>query len=118
MSDAPLAFIIEDDEDLDIIFSESLRAAGFEPQAYQDGRFALKRLETACPKVIVLDLHLPHVNGLEILAKIRANPNLVDTKVILVTADSRMAQAASQADFVLIKPIGFHELCDLCTGLR
>jgi DNA-binding response OmpR family regulator len=118
MTDNQLAFVIEDDEDLDVIFGESLRAAGFEPDAIQDGLVAIERLKTEAPKVVVLDLHLPHVNGLEILAQIRANPNLVGTKVIMVTADPRMAETTEDADFVLIKPISFTMLRELCARLR
>ena len=112
-----LALIIEDDEDLSIIFSEALRSAGFETEAIKDGQTAMDRLAVVQPRVIVLDLHLPHVNGIEILAKIRSDPTLKHAKVIVVTADARMAELAEAADFVLIKPIGFNMLRELSSRL-
>ena len=68
--------------------------------------------------VVVLDLHLPHVNGLDILAKIRGDERLKDAKVIISTADPRMSDMAEDADFVLIKPISFAQLRDLSKRLR
>ncbi len=70
------------------------------------------------PTVVVLDLHLPHVNGLDILAKIRGDERLKDAKVIISTADPRMSDMAEDADFVLIKPISFAQLRDLSKRLR
>lgn len=112
------ALIIEDDEDLAVIFSEALRLAGFATEAIRDGQEAVNRLDACQPKVIVLDLHLPHVSGLEILAKIRRDERLKDAKVIVATADPRMSDLAEEADFVLIKPISFGQLRDLSMRLR
>lgn len=112
------ALIIEDDEDLAIIFTEALKLAGFETKTIRDGQLAMQELDTCQPIVIVLDLHLPHVSGLEILAKIRADEQLKNAKVIITTADPRMSEMAEGADFVLIKPISFAQLRDLSARLR
>ncbi|GAP15065.1 response regulators consisting of a CheY-like receiver domain and a winged-helix DNA-binding domain [Longilinea arvoryzae] len=112
------ALIIEDDEDLAIIFTEALRLAGFDTKTIRDGQVAMDELDVCQPIVIVLDLHLPHVSGLEILAKIRADDRLKNTKVIIATADPRMSDLAEDADFVLIKPISFAQLRDLSARLR
>ncbi len=118
MNDTPLALIIEDDEDLSFIFAEALRAAGFEPEVIRDGQVALDRLELTCPAVIVLDLHLPHVAGTEILKRIREKEELKKVRVVVTTADARLAeQTDKQADFVLIKPISFSLLRELATRL-
>jgi DNA-binding response OmpR family regulator len=104
----PLALIIEDDEDLSTIFFESLKAAGFHPEVMHDGAAGLERLHTVAPYLVVLDLHLPHVNGLKILKSLRADPRLTDTRVVVVTADPRMADDARPfSDITLIKPVSF-----------
>ena len=54
------AFVIEDDEDLSAIFVKALEAAGFKVEAIRDGEVAQKRLQETTPRVIVLDMHLPH----------------------------------------------------------
>jgi len=110
----PLALIIEDDFDLSTIFAAALKASGFETEIVRDGRAAVQRLATATPDVVVLDLHLPHVAGTDILDQIRADARFTETRVIVTTADARMAEMLhDQADLVLVKPISFGQLRDL-----
>jgi chemosensory pili system protein ChpA (sensor histidine kinase/response regulator) len=112
------AMIVEDDSDLAIIFAEALQAAGYNAEIIQDGQMALDRLSDIVPEVVVLDLHLPRVAGTDILKAIRADERMADTRVIIATADPRMAEALeSQADLVLIKPISFSQLRDLASRL-
>lgn len=115
----PLALIIEDDAKLSTIFSEALRMAEFETEIIQDGQIALERLADTIPAVVVLDLHLPHVSGRDILKQIRADERLDQTRVIVATADAVVAESLrDQADLVLVKPISFNQLRDLATRLR
>ena len=112
------ALIIEDDIDLSTIFSEALKAAGFKTEIIRDGMAAVERLKTAVPDVVVLDLHLPNVSGDELLTQIRSDARLHDTRVIVSTADPRMADPLQEiADLVLIKPISFSQLRDLAKRL-
>lgn len=112
------AMIIEDNEDLAIIFAEALQAAGFETGIIQDGEMAITELETSIPRIIILDLHLPHVSGEEILKGIRKDPRFEETRVIIATADPRMADMLKdEADLVLLKPISFGQLRDLAARL-
>lgn len=114
----PLAFIIEDDEDLNTIFSTALKAAGYMVEAFQDGQNALDKLEELIPSIVILDLHLPHISGDQILKRIRENDRLDQTKVILTTADHQMAATLeSQVDLVLIKPISYKQLRELAVRL-
>jgi CheY-like chemotaxis protein len=112
------AMIIEDNEDLAIIFAEALQAAGLKTGIIQHGDRALKQLEDTIPSIIILDLHLPYVSGEEILKQIRADERLAETKVIIATADPRMADMLKdRADLVLLKPISFGQLRDLAARL-
>lgn len=114
-----LAWIVEDDTDLATIFSEALKAARFETEIIPNGRVALARLAAAVPAIVILDLHLPDVSGEEILEWIRADARLADVRVILTTADARMADMLQgQADLALIKPVSFAQLRDLAVRLR
>ena len=115
----PLALIIEDDRDLSIIFAQALQAAEFETEIAEDGQVATTRLNETIPSVVVLDLHLPHVSGRDILDQIRTDPRLGDTRVMLATADPAMAETLrTEADLILIKPISFGQLRDLAKRLR
>lgn len=115
----PLALIVEDDEEQLHIFCEALRMAEFNPEAVRDGQTALIRLAESEPVLVVLDLHLPHVAGHEILRHIRANQRLSHTRVILATADPQAANLIrDDIDLVLLKPISFIQLRDLASRLR
>jgi len=112
------AMIIEDNEDLAIIFAEALQAAGLETGIVQDGETALEQLRDSIPGIIILDLHLPYVSGEEILTQIHADDRFAQTKVIIATADPRMADMLKdRADLVLLKPISFGQLRDLAARL-
>ncbi len=114
-----LALIIEDDPDLSTIFSEALTAAGFETEALLDGKAAQSRLNEVVPYLVILDMHLPYVSGLELYDQMRADERLKDTLVVVCTADARMGEAMTdKADFVLIKPITFTQLRDLTRRLK
>jgi two-component system response regulator AdeR len=113
-----LGLIIEDDDDLSVIFSEALQAAGFKTEIIQSGDQALARLAVTTPDVVVLDLHLPRVAGMDILHQIRADARLAKTRVIVATAHPRMAESLrDEADLVLLKPISFSQLRDLAAIL-
>lgn len=116
--DKSSALIIEDDEDLSLIFSEALQAAGFETEIIRRGDVALERLATTTPDVVVLDLHLPRVAGMDILHQIRTDKRLAGTRVIVATAHPNMAETLrDEADLVLLKPVSFSQLRDLAVIL-
>ncbi len=114
----PLALIVEDDQKQATVFAQALRMAEFETEIIRDGIQALTRLDTVAPAMVVLDLHLPHVSGRDILQHIRADERLKNIRVILATADPHMAESLrSDADLVLLKPISFSQLRDLAKRL-
>lgn len=118
-SEKPLAYVIEDNEDLSVIFSGALASAGYETLALRNGQLALERLRQSAPDLVILDLHLPEVSGVDILAYIRAEKRLELTDVVVTTADAIMAeQVRDHADMVLIKPITFSQLRDLTARLN
>ncbi len=115
-----LALIIEDDEDLASIFAEALRGVGFEVEHVADGTVAQERLKNKeAPYLVLLDMHLPHVSGADLLADMKSDKRFKDTIIIITTADARMGETyGEKADFVMIKPISFVQLRDLTSRLR
>ena len=115
-----LALIIEDDEDLANIFAEALRGVGFEVEHVADGKLAQERLRNgAVPYLVLLDMHLPHVSGAELLTDTKKDERFNKTIIIITTADARMGESYGEmADFVLIKPISFVQLRDLTYRLK
>ncbi len=115
----PLALIIEDDENQAELFTIALQAALFDTETIMDGQKALDRLTEVVPAMVILDLHLPNVSGREILAWIRKEKRLRNTKVILATADAVQADALQeQGDITLLKPISPTQLKELSSRFR
>ena len=115
----PLAFVIEDDEDLSVIFTEALQNVGYDVKALKDGVVAREALRESVPNLILLDMHLPHVSGAELFDEIKQNARYTKTIIIITTADARLGEMyQARADFVLIKPISFTQLRDLTNRLK
>jgi DNA-binding response OmpR family regulator len=109
-----LAFVIEDDEDLSNIFAEALKASGFDVETIRDGELAQQRIKEAEPEIIILDMHLPHVDGATLLKQVRSDQRLKNTRVLITTADALLGEYyRDEADSVLIKPVSFSQLRDL-----
>ena len=114
----PLAIIIEDDPQLNKIFSISLRNE-FEVESCFDGDEALKRLAEVAPDLVVLDINLPGASGVDILTKIRADARLTKTRVIVSSANERIAEELEEkADLVLLKPVSPRQLTDLAARFK
>lgn len=112
------AIIVEDDKDIGFIFAEALRSAGFEVELIQDGGKGLSRLAEIAPHLLVLDMHLPHISGVNLLRQIHTEPRLLPTRVIVATADPGLVQELEgQADRVFLKPISFTTLYDAAVQL-
>lgn len=111
----PLALIVEDADELGDTFAEIFREeTDMQIEVIQDGHKALERILATAPELVLLDIHLPHVSGLEILDRIRDDPRLAATKVVVITADMiRAEEAKGKADMVLVKPIGFDQISEL-----
>ena len=112
------ALIVEDDLDAGGIFEFTLQAAGFATSVVKSAHEAFTWLASVVPDVIVLDLHLPDVPGVEVLRRIRANPQLADVPVIVATAHTEMAEEIEdEVELVLIKPVRYNVLQDKAVEL-
>lgn len=114
-----LALVVEDDADLSEIFTEALEQAGFEVETILDGQVARERLKEVVPNVIVLDMHLPHVDGSTLLKQIHADERLKKARIIIATADAVQAEFYRDlATIVMVKPISFSQLRDISARLK
>ncbi len=114
----PFALIVEDDIELSDIFAVVLQASGMNTEIVRDGSLALPRISATSPDVVLLDMHLPNLSGMDILSQLRADPNLKATRVVIVTADALLARASEvEADLALIKPVTFAQISDLTARL-
>ncbi len=82
-------------------------------------RASVDMLSGAPPALIILDLHLPFLSGKDLLYYIRADQRFTQTRIMLTTADTVLAEnLREEADLVLLKPISPGQLRDLAKRLR
>ena len=111
--------VVEDEPDLATIFARALEMGGFSTDIAPTGKSALEFMAEHVPDVVILDLHLPDIDGLEILYKIRADERLSNTKIIVASADAQMVQLAEdKADLILIKPVSVSQLKELALRMN
>ena len=106
--------IVEDDPDIAELVARYLDKAGFITDRAASGREALQAIAAKPPELLVLDLMLPHVDGLEICRLVRANEVTAAIPIIMLTAraeeSERIVGLELGADDYLAKPFSPNEL--------
>ena len=116
METKPLALIIEDNEDQNLVFTTAMSQAGYATESFFDGITVMRRLTNVVPALIILDLHVPGINGGWLLRVIRNDPRTAKARVIIVSADAEFAaNLQAQVDLVLLKPVSFLQLTMLAS---
>ena len=109
MRQPPLILVVDDNEANVDILQTRLEALGYAVITAYDGEEALERARTELPDLILLDIMMPKLDGLEVTRRLKADPTLPFIPIILVTAkaDSRGIVAGLDAggDEYLTKPI-------------
>lgn len=104
---AHLALIVEDDDPTRPMYFQILRKIGFEIIEAVDGAEAISLLQHHRPVIVLLDIRLPNVNGLEVLSYIHNADHLQQTGIIVITAHSEYAKTIDllDRDQFLLKPV-------------
>ena len=84
--------VVEDDRDIGDLVTRYLEKAGFTVELLSSGRDALKAIAERPPDLLVLDLMLPHVDGLEICRFVRADRQTASMPIIMLTARGEEAE--------------------------
>ncbi|MFF0120552.1 SpoIIE family protein phosphatase [Micromonospora arida] len=115
VSASPAHILVADDNaDMREYLTRMLRMAGYRVEAVNDGQAALLAARVHHPDLVVSDVMMPHLDGLQLLAALRADPRTTGTPVLLLSA--RAGQEASiegleaGADDYLVKPFAAAEL--------
>jgi DNA-binding response OmpR family regulator len=110
-SRAPRVLVVEDDEDIAQALQRSLRMEGYEVRTAADGHAALEQGHAFAPDLVILDLGLPKIDGLEVARELRADD---DVPILILTArdalESRVEGLDAGADDYLVKPFERQEL--------
>lgn len=110
----PKILVVDDEPDAVELIKFNLKAAGYEVTTAADGDEALKKARAALPDLIVLDLMLPEVDGLEVCKILRRDPKVSATPIIMLTAKAaeidRVLGLELGADDYVTKPFSPREL--------
>jgi CheY-like chemotaxis protein len=106
--------VVEDEPDAAEMFAEMMRVNGFRVvKSYSSGP-ALGIITNELPDVVILDIMMPDISGLEVLRFMRREPKLADIPVIVVSAKSMPSDIKTGLDagasIYLTKPVGFLDL--------
>ena len=78
--------VVEDNELNLKLFCDLLGAHGYEAEPVRDGREALERARAFAPDLVVMDIQMPHISGLELIEQMKADDELRRTPIMAVTA--------------------------------
>ena len=109
-----MIWCVDDDNTIRDLEVYTLEQTGFQAKGFADGISMLKELESEMPELIILDIMLPELDGVEILKKIRADQRYRDIPIIMATAKGtemdKIGGLNSGADDYLVKPFGVMEM--------
>lgn len=109
-----MIWCVEDDASIRDIEIYTLRSTGFEARGFEDGKSFWDELQKGLPELVVLDIMLPGMDGIQLLKKMRADERTRDIPVIMATAKGeeydKIQGLDLGADYYLAKPFGVMEL--------
>ena len=107
--------VVEDSDDTREMMARLLELESFAVITAEDGRAGLKLAASECPDLIITDINLPNLNGIEMIKALRRQPEFIDVPIMALTAYGRnMAAEALEAgaDYAETKPIEFNTLIE------
>jgi two-component system, cell cycle response regulator DivK len=113
--------VVEDNELNLKLFCDLLRAHGYETEAVRDGREALTRARAFAPDLVVMDIQMPHISGLELIEQMKADSELRRPPIMAVTAyaargdEERIRDAGAEG--YVSKPISVVKFVEAVAGL-
>lgn len=109
-----MIFCVEDDSSIRELMVYTLKASGFEAEGFSDGKTFFETLSKKKPKLIILDIMLPGMDGLEILKRLKSKASTATIPVIMATAKGteydKVIGLDLGADDYLAKPFGMMEM--------
>jgi len=109
-----MIFCVEDDANIRKLIVYTLESTGFEAVGYEDGQEFFEAVEKEIPELVILDIMLPGIDGMEILAKLKKSERTKDIPVIMATAKGaeydKVQGLDAGADDYITKPFGMLEL--------
>ena len=106
--------VVDDDSDINLALQAALQMGGYEADGAMTGAAALQVCAQGCPDLVLLDLMLPDLDGLEVCRRLRANAATARVPIVFLTARTdeatRVRGLAAGADDYVVKPFSTQEL--------
>ena len=105
--------VVEDNDDISLLLSLVLESAGYQVKAINNGKTALKTVAQIQPNLILMDIMMPEVSGLEVSREIKTKPDYQSLPILLVSAVDRLQEEQfddSKADGIIYKPFDLNYL--------
>ncbi len=110
----PLIYIIEDDEDIQELLKYNLNKEGYKVRSFYNGKEPLEKIKFDNPDLVILDIMLPDLDGLEFCKKVKTDPLTEHIPIIMLTAKSteidKVVGLELGADDYITKPFSIREL--------
>ena len=118
MTSRPNVLVCDDEPNLRELIRVSL-GPDYVVHEAEDGEEALALAHALEPELVILDLMMPRLNGFDVLAKLKADPALARTRILVVTAQPASEEEAREkgADGVIVKPFAPEDLAELAAAL-
>jgi two-component system phosphate regulon response regulator PhoB len=114
--------VIEDDRSLAEVLTYNLKQAGYEVFAASDGQSGLLQAQLKSPEIVILDLMLPVVDGLDVCRRLRADASTRDMLIVMLTAKAEESDEligfSLGADDYVTKPFSVKVLLERIKALR
>jgi PAS domain S-box-containing protein len=117
LKDRPLILLIEDAQEAIVMISDYLENAGYHVLAARDGLTGIEQARGITPSLILMDIQMPHMDGLEVTRRLRVDPRFRSVPIIALTAlampgDRERCLAAGATDYIT-KPVSLKKLAEM-----
>ncbi len=102
--------IIDDELDMAQTMAILLREEGYDSSAYDDGGIALKIMKEDPPGLVILDVMMPLVRGLDVLKSMKEDPQLRSIPILLISASKEPEVEGEKWNHFLRKPFDIYKL--------
>ncbi len=121
MSGERLVLVVDDEPNIRETVGFILEMEGYEVEKAVNGREGLEKIRSLRPRAVLLDAMMPEMDGFEVCRRVKADPELSGTTIVMLTAmgqeSDRQAALEAGADHFLTKPFDDEEVLRILAGV-
>lgn len=116
MNEAKTVLVVEDDQSLRTVIRMVLEHASYEVLEARHGIAALELMETEMPDLVIADMRMPLMNGVELIGRLRSSPATASVPIVLLSGLVPDPEVSSLANAVVVKPFEPADLLAAISG--